>query len=134
MSQENLELVRSICAAWDRGDYSSADWVDPEIEFAFMDGPAPGSGTGSRGLAEGWRAWLSAWDEFHQEADEYRELDDERVLVFFRFSGRGKTSGLELGQMYSRAAVLFHVRDGKVTRWVGYLDSQRALADLGLGE
>ena len=134
MSQENLELVRSICAAWDRGDYSSADWADPEVEFAFTDGPTPSSGTGLRGLAEGWRAWLSAWEEFHQGADEYRELDDERVLVFFRFSGRGKTSGLELGQMHSRAAVLFHVRDGKVTRWVGYLDGQRALADLGLKE
>jgi hypothetical protein len=72
MSQENLELVRSICAAWDRGDYSSADWAHPEIEFAFTDGPAPSSGTGLTGLAEGWRAWLSAWEEFHQEADECR--------------------------------------------------------------
>src|SRR5690242_14256841 len=112
MSQENIDLVRSICAAWDRGDYSSADWADPEIEFAFRDGPEPSSGTGATGFREAWRTWLDAWEEFHQEAAEYREVDNERVLVFFRFSGRGKTSGLELEQMHSKAAGLFQVRDG----------------------
>ena len=51
-------------------------------------------------MAEGWRDFLGAWDDFHQQAVEYRELDDERVLVFFRFSGRGKRSGLDLAQMH----------------------------------
>ena len=39
MSQENVEIVRSICAAWDRGDYRSVGWADPEIEFVIVDGP-----------------------------------------------------------------------------------------------
>jgi ketosteroid isomerase-like protein len=132
VASANVELVRSIHAAFERGDYSSVEWVHPEIEFVIADGPAPGSWTGLAGMAEGWRDWLSAWDEYRVEADEYRELDEERVLVLAQLSGRGKTSGLELGQMRSRAAGLFHVRDGKVTRLVQYFDCERALADLGL--
>lgn len=83
-------------------------------------------------MAEAWREFLSAWSEFHQEADEYLELDEERVLVFFSFSGRGKTSGVDLGQIRSKGAGLFHLHDGKVTRFVGYLDRELAVADLGL--
>jgi ketosteroid isomerase-like protein len=75
---------------------------------------------------------LSAWEGFRNEAEEFRELDAERVLVLHRHSGRGKTSGLDLAQMQAKAASLFHVRGGKVTRVVHYLDRQRALADLDL--
>jgi hypothetical protein len=84
-------------------------------------------------MAEGWRDWLNAWEDFRIAAvDEYRGLDDERVLVFHRFSGRGKTSGLEVEQTRTKGASLFHVRDGKVTRLISYAIREEALADLGL--
>jgi hypothetical protein len=41
MASENVELVRLIWTAWERGDYGSAEWAHPQIEFAFPDGPDP---------------------------------------------------------------------------------------------
>jgi ketosteroid isomerase-like protein len=132
MSQENVELVRSIYAAWARGDYTSAEWAHPEIEYVHADGPAPGTWIGRGGLAEGARVWLSAWEDFRVEADEYRVLDGERVLVLTNVSGHGKTSGVEVGQMRARGADLFHIRGGKVTKLVIHFERAHALADLGL--
>ena len=43
MSQENLETLRSIYAAWERGDFGSIEWAHPEIELVNDDGPAPGT-------------------------------------------------------------------------------------------
>ena len=128
----NVELVRSIFAAWDRGDFSSAGWAHPEIEFVIADGPVPGSWKGLAEMAKGWREFLNAWEEWREEAEGYRELDGERVFVLVRMSGRGKASGVEAGQMRANAAKVFHVRGGKVTRFVTYWDRERALADLGL--
>jgi ketosteroid isomerase-like protein len=131
---ENLDLVRSIFAAWERGDYGSTDWADPEIEWILADGPAPGRWTGLAGMAEGWRGWITAWKDLRIEAKDYRELDDQRVLVHVDDSGRGKASGLEVGQIRTQGANLFHLRGGKVTRYVNYFDREFAFADLGLDE
>ena len=132
---ENLDLVRSILADWERGDFSSAEWAHPEIEFVIADfGPLVGSTKGLAGMAETWRTFLGAWEHYRSEVDEYRELDDERVLVLLHIIGRGKSSGVQLGQVRTKAANLFHVRGGKVTRLVIWADQERGLADLALSE
>jgi ketosteroid isomerase-like protein len=133
MASANLDLVRSIFAAWERGGYSSNEWGNPQIEYVIPDGPDPASWKGLAALAEATRDRLSAWEDYRFTVDEYHEPDDERVLVLVQLSGRGKTSGLELGQMQTKGAAVFHIRDGKVTRFVHYLDRENALADLGLG-
>jgi ketosteroid isomerase-like protein len=132
VSSGNLDLVQSIHAAWERGDFSSAEWAHPDIEYENVGGPSPGSWTGRAGMAEGMRDFLSAWKDFRVNVDQYRELDDERVLALTSYSARGKKSGLDLGQLQKKAALLFHVRDCKVTRIVSYWDRENALADLGL--
>ena len=125
----NLDLVRSIYADWERGDYSSVGWADPEIECVIVDGPEPGSWTGLAGMRKGFRDYLSAWEGYRSEPNEYRELDGERVLVLLHTTARGKTSGVEIEQM---RANLFHIRGGKVTRLLHYWNRERAFADLGL--
>ena len=133
---ENLDLVRSIYAAWERGEYFSgpAEWVHPQIEFVIVGGPEPGHWTGRDGLIDGARAILNVWQDWRPKAEEYRELDDERILVTFHPSGRGKTSGLDVADVAGKGANLFQVQGGKVARIVAYWDVARALSDLGLEE
>jgi ketosteroid isomerase-like protein len=83
-------------------------------------------------MMQAMRNVLDPWEGARIEADEYRELDEERVLVLNHLSGRGKASGLEVGQMRRNGAAVLYVRDYRVTRYLSYLDRARAFADLGL--
>jgi ketosteroid isomerase-like protein len=131
---ENLDLVRSIYADWERGDYGSVEWAHPEIEYVILRAAGLPSDN-AKGLAEmrdAARANIEVWEHLHIAAEEYRELDSERVLVLDDPSGRGKRSGLHVGQFGGGSAHLFHVREGIVTRIVVYEDRDSAFADLGL--
>ena len=132
---EHLDLVRSIVADWEQGDFSRAEWSHPEIEHAMVGG-AEGdlSWKGRSEMARAWGWWVRAFENVRVEAEDYREVDAERVLVLLTTIGRGKASGVELAQTHVRGAVVFHVHEGKVTRLVQYWDRDRALADLGLAE
>jgi ketosteroid isomerase-like protein len=131
---ENLDLVRSIYAAWEQGDFGSADWADPEMLYEYADGPSPGTWNGPDGMAEGFRDFLGAWKDWGVVADDYLELAGERVLVSFHLTGRGKASGLDIARVHTNGATLFVIGDGRITRVVQYLDRDRAVADLGLEE
>jgi ketosteroid isomerase-like protein len=126
-----VELVRSIFADWERGDFSWADWAHPEAEFVWVGGSIPGTFRGRAEVSKTFAERMSAWEDPRIEANEYRELDDERVFVFFSLSGGGKASGFDLGELRRQYASVLHVRDGKVTRVVTCWDRDRALADLG---
>jgi ketosteroid isomerase-like protein len=134
MSQENLDLVRSILVGWERGDFSSVEWADPEIELVVADGPEKGVWRGQGEMAAGWRGFLGAWGEYRVEADTYRELDGDRVLALMHHGGHGKVSGLGDAQLTTEGANVFHIKDGKVVRLDLYWHRDRALADLGLQE
>jgi hypothetical protein len=79
-----------------------------------------------------YRDFLSAWEDLRFEVDEYRELDEERVLVLGHYMGRGKRSGVELEQITRKMAAVLYIKDARVRRLVNYSDRDRALADLRL--
>ncbi|TMK98478.1 MAG: nuclear transport factor 2 family protein [Actinobacteria bacterium] len=131
---ENLELVRSIYACWERGDFSSIEWAHPDVELVAIGGPDPGSTIGREAVRHAWRDFLGAWQDYRVAGGEYRELERGQILVLNVLGGRGKGSGLEVERTDTRGANLFELRDGKVKRLVLYWDRERAFADLGLEE
>jgi ketosteroid isomerase-like protein len=132
MSGTDLDLVRSIYADWERGDFGSARWAHPDIEYVHVDGPDPGRWVGLTEVTRGLRDFLSAWGDWWTDAEDFRELEDGRVAVLNRYRGRGKVSGVEIGETRSNGAAVFRVEGGKVTSIVIYFDRDRALGDLGL--
>ena len=66
------------------------------------------------------REWLSVWEDWRVEAEEYRRLDDERVRVLFHFNARGRRAVWKWGRSG-------RLSGGKVIKLVQYLDRERAL-------
>jgi ketosteroid isomerase-like protein len=130
----NLDLVKSIFDAWERGDWSSADWADPEIDFEMIGGLHTGRWKGIGQMGDAWGTMVRAWDGLRAIPDEFRELDDGRVLVLLRNEGRGRGSGIEIGEISVKAANVFTIRGGKVTHLALYWDRDVAFGDLGLAE
>jgi hypothetical protein len=126
--------VRSILADWESADFSSVAWAHPEIEYTVVCGAEPDKWDGRGAMTASVRSFMSACEDYGIKAGDFRELDDERVLALVRLSGRGKTSGLEIGDMHAQGAEIWHVRDGIVRRFVMYWHRDEAAADVGLEE
>ena len=129
---ENLDLVRSIYAAWARRDYTWTEWADADVDFIVVGGPSPGHWTGLMGMWQGWREILSAWEDWGVADIDYRELDHQRILALVRVAGRGKSSGVDAAELGGKVANVFHIQNGVVTKLVVYWEVDLALTDLGL--
>jgi hypothetical protein len=97
------------------------------------DGPTPGVWRGIAAMGAAWGEAISPFEDLHVEAEEIRPVDDARVLVLTHNTGRGKLSGMEVGEVATRGANLLTICDGKVVRLALYFDRDRALADLESG-
>ena len=134
MSQANVELVRATWEAWERGDTNGVlSFVDPEVEWlTAIDRGLGRAGSlyhGHEGMRELWNLWRSEFDDFSIQADEIRDLGDERILSLAHWQFRGRASGI---LVESQLALLMTLRDGKIVRSEDYLSHQEALEDVGL--
>ena len=132
MSQENVEIVREMYEAFNRGDAESAlKLLHPEPELhqdpEVVDAEAY---IGLDAFVRGMSLFTDEWDEPRLEAQEVDEVGN-CVLMRVRVSGRGKRSRIEIGTEFFHAWTL---RDGKP--WRCFVRSTRddALKAVGLAE
>jgi ketosteroid isomerase-like protein len=129
MSQQNVEIVKRIFARWERGDFSSVDWADPEIEYV-VPGPDPQVHRGIEAMNRSWGEWLEVFEDMTVHLKEIREAGD-RVVIDQDFRGRGRGSGIPVDLP---GAAVFTFRDGKVIRFAGHTNLESALKEAGIDE
>jgi hypothetical protein len=130
MSQENVEVVRSIQDDWNRGDTTvDPERIHPDLEYLPRRAATEGA---YRGLA-GLESFIADTLEVFEKFELYTEFADlgERVLswghIHVRARGSGIETDIEIGGVYE-------FRDGKVVRWEDFGSKDKAFEAVGLSE
>ena len=146
MSEENVEIVRSVLEPLSGINGSEVDWsaeviremlgraYSQDIELTTLDIPLGidirHNYRGLDGLVKYLRSWLEPFSEYYVENLDYIDAGD-CVLVPSRQWGVGRASGtrteLEL-------TTLFEVRDGKIARIHQFDTLEEAFEAAGLSE
>jgi ketosteroid isomerase-like protein len=128
VSAENVEIVRGMCEAFERGDWDTATArLHPEIEWdasTYYPWPDAEVFRGREGVADFFRRFLGTWDEYHADFEEFIDVGD-RVVVVLTERGKGKGSGIEVTRTFGQ---VWTVRDGRVIAFTAYPDRDSALA------
>jgi ketosteroid isomerase-like protein len=134
MSQENVEIVREVMAAWNTHDIER--WIrcwDPGCRWLpRLRGQVEGTQTyrGHEGLRRYWEEDEAVWDTFVMEVHQVRPVNDE-VIATGTATACGKESGVEITRPL---AFRFQLRDRRIVRGESFLDISEALQAVGLAE
>jgi ketosteroid isomerase-like protein len=132
MSQENVEIVRRVTAAWERRDSEAVFALyDPAIVWKSGAGVIPGTYHGHEGVRQFFREWLEAFETYHAQAEAFIGAGDS-VVVGYRGSARGKASGVEIGDWIFW--LVYRIRNGLVTHIDTFESKAAALEAVGLSE
>jgi ketosteroid isomerase-like protein len=129
MASGNADLIRPIYEEWSRGNIQPRfDVYDEHMEWGWSDEFPDIAGVyeDPRNPNPRLRMWLSGWENWRIEAEEYLEFGDW-VVVLTSYHGRGKGSGIDLHQ---EGAHVFQVRDGKIVRLEVFASREKAIASV----
>ena len=123
---ERIELLRRAYQTFNDGDVDFA-LFHPELRIVQTSSLVGTAGTfhGHDGLRRSTEELLQGFEEVRFEPEDYRELQDGRMLVQCRFVGRGARSGIELD---SEVWHIWSFRDGLLSLMEIYPSRRRALA------
>ena len=128
----NIDVLKPVYEQWSQGNFRPVtDAYGADLEWGWSEefpGIA-GVDRGAEGQSEKLLTWLSTWEHWRVEVEEYRTNGDF-VVALCRYIGRGKGSGVDVD---TPGAHLWTVRDGRAVRMIVYSDRERALEAAGLG-
>jgi ketosteroid isomerase-like protein len=106
----------------------SQENVDLDVKFDFTNLPDGGVLVGRDGVFEGMRRWVSSWESYEMELDDFIDAGD-RVVVLFRERGKGRGSGVET---VSHPGAVWTVEGGSVVRMQPFSSRADAFAAAGI--
>src|SRR5829696_2597034 len=139
MSQENVEVVRTLFDTFARRDHEAAfDYYASDIEWDASharevgDVDTAGIYHGHDGVLAYRRRWLSAWEDVAATEVEFVDAGETVVALIHQQRLQGRRSGIEVDA--PPYVLSFTFRDGKVVRWVIYPTQAETLEAAGLSE
>jgi ketosteroid isomerase-like protein len=131
MSEQNVEVVRRIVEAAQRGDWDAA-MAEYDEAVVLDQSRMPGGGIyyGHEGVRDFYVGWVGTWDDFRIKLERVVDAGD-RVVDINEVIGTGRGSGAPVRM---RTGNVWTVEHGKVVRHVGYPDASEALEAAGLRE
>lgn len=126
MSQENVELVRSIYAAWQAGT-SARGFMDAEIEYV---NPADAVETGTLRGPESFGLIRDAYDDVQVRPDRFIDAGDDVVAVV-TITGVSRGARIPVERQQGN---IWTIRDGKAIRFRWFTKPHEAFEALGLRE
>jgi ketosteroid isomerase-like protein len=138
VSSQNVELIRRFYAHLGRPgspaefeqrltDDALSEFLDPGIEWIPVTDSllAVDRYRGFEGVRQVWGEFVSAWDEYRVEPQEFHDAGDQVAVVVHIV---GRTHGLEVDDTRSS---LLTIRDGRVVRVEAFADPDAARESAG---
>jgi ketosteroid isomerase-like protein len=131
MSQENVEIIRAVVAAFNRGDWDAAlSYAAPNLRWDTSRDLNEWRGVYEtpEGVKRALEGFYGMWESWQGEIEEFVHVGDHVVVTRQTGYLRGR-DGIEVT---ARTSAVLKVRDGVVTEWTHYTELKEALEAAGL--
>jgi ketosteroid isomerase-like protein len=133
VAESNAETMREALELLDAEGWEALlPFMAPDFELTTPPGLAaePDTYRGEEGMRRYWESFYDVMEEIRVEPKEFHEVEDW-VLVPFRLSARGRTTGIESGL---EAVMAWKWRQGKAVRALLFTDLEAALEAIPPGD